>query len=138
MIKYFFQISLLMALCACSEKEEIYSTPVEEYAFLSTYKNISEPINDESCLSEIFIVRLENLTGEIKYDPIFDRYVIQHHIPGTIDSRIYGILCESKSEFERLSSILFSASVYEYSGMKQPGIGGVKFFVFREVEINSK
>jgi hypothetical protein len=86
-------------------------------------------------------IEVKNVAGRFYHDARFDRYVLHHHVPGTIDSFDVYIFCDassitdaSKFENEQLS-LTGTAGVLDEDLSPTQVIAGEEFFVVASIEI---
>lgn len=76
--------------------------------------------------------RVENQTGRMYWDNRFDAYVVQHHVPGTIDSFRTYLICNEREEPENEGQVIrFSGAAQPLKEEYQPNtvIAGEEFYI---------
>jgi hypothetical protein len=82
---------------------------------------------------------VNNVSGRFYFDDRFDRYVLHHHVPGTIDAFRVFIFCDAPINNPELLSgtiLLFMGKVGKLDDNLRPSqmIAGEEFFVVAKVE----
>ncbi|GGF07519.1 hypothetical protein [Hymenobacter cavernae] len=82
-----------------------------------------------ACSIETEVVGKANqYEGYVRYVAEEQRYAIAYHIPRTIDSQIYGVVCNLPEEFQQEGKkVKFSGTYRKYNGPAKPVFGGQSF-----------
>jgi len=85
--------------------------------------------NAKSCFGTADIIgKADQYIGHVWFIEEEKRYAVVYYVPGSIDSQVYGIVCDLPKEFQQeRKRVKFSGTYRAYNGPAKPVLGGQSF-----------
>lgn len=98
--------------------------------FLTCKEDKAKPnANIESCYTGKVVKTAKNLRGVVSYNTQEKQYAVYVTIPGTIDSRDVGFICDKLDSLKKEELVIeFSGNYYDYKENAKPPMGGLTYY----------